>query len=129
MSADIQMKIDIRSAPRKIYDTLLDGKLFAAFTGGGDAEIDATEGGAFSCFGGRIVGRNIQLKPGQRIVQAWRTQNWPDGQFSIVRFELAKTNSGTTLTMDHSGVPDGQLEHLTQGWTAMYWDPLTKYLG
>ena len=128
MSSDIHLEIAINAPPKRIYDTLLDAKQFSAFTGGAPAVIEPTEGGAFSCFGGHIEGRNVELKPGKRIVQAWRAKTWSEGLYSIVRFELSKSASGTTLVMDHSGVPEAALEHMTAGWTKMYWDPLKKHL-
>jgi hypothetical protein len=38
-------------------------------------------------FGGDISGRNVELVPGRRAVQAWRSNAWPEGVYSIVRFE------------------------------------------
>src|ERR1700722_10041099 len=52
--------IDLKSDPQRIYAVLLDAKQFAAFTGA-PAEIDPKPGGAFSLFGGQIVGRNLEL--------------------------------------------------------------------
>ena len=81
--------INIKASPQRIYDALLDAKQFAAFTGR-PAEIDPKAGGAFSLFGGLIAGRNIELVPNQRIVQAWRPTHWAPGIYSIVKFELQR---------------------------------------
>src|SRR3954467_12166998 len=51
----IHQEIDFDAPPEKIYKILLDSKLFADFSGGGVADINPTEGGAISLFGGRIV--------------------------------------------------------------------------
>jgi activator of HSP90 ATPase len=67
----LHQEIDIQASPHRIYDVLLSSQQFAAFTGL-PAEIDPKPGGAFSMFGGLIVGRNVELVPNQRIVQAWR---------------------------------------------------------
>lgn len=128
MSADIHMEIIINSTPQRVYGVLLDSDQFSAFTNGAPAEIDPAEGGRFSCFGGQILGRTVELKPGERIVQAWRAKSWPEGLYSIVRFELTERGGATVLAMDHSGVPESELEHLTSGWTKMYWDPLKAHL-
>lgn len=126
--ASIHQEILLPASPARVSDMLLDSQQFSAFSGGGPAEIDAREGGAFSCFGGRIEGRTIELRPAKRIVQAWRVAGWPEGVYSIVRFELTADGAGTKLTMDHTGFPDGDREHLAAGWTKMYWDPLKKHL-
>lgn len=128
MASSIRQEIIIKASPKRIYDTLLDGKRFAEFTGGAPAAIASDAGGAFSCFNGMITGRNVELIPNQRIVQAWRAGNWPEGVYSIVRFELAAQGADTKLTLDHTGFPDGASEHLEGGWHKMYWDPLKKYL-
>ena len=128
MSNSIRQQVIIKASPRQVYDTLLDAKQFSAFTGGAPAEIDSNAGGAFSCFGGMITGRNVELVPNQRIVQAWRAGNWPEGVYSIVKFELDAQGSETRLTLDHSAFPEGNAEHLEGGWHKMYWEPLKKYL-
>jgi activator of HSP90 ATPase len=83
----------------------------------------------FSLFDGMIHGRQIEVVPGARLVQAWRVKMWDPGVFSLVRFTLTAEGAGTKLVLDHSGFPDGQQEHLAAGWGANYWEPLTKYLG
>jgi len=128
MSAPIHQEIVFHAAPKRVYDALLDARQFSQLTGGAPAEIEQEAGGSFSCFGGMISGRNIELKANQRIVQAWRAANWPEGVYSVVRFELAGEGAGTKLTFDQSGFPDGQREHLDGGWHKMYWEPLRKYL-
>jgi activator of HSP90 ATPase len=124
----IHQEVTFKANPKKVYDSLLDAKAFAAFTGA-PATIDANVGGAISGFGGMITGINVELVPGKRIVQAWRAGNWPEGIHSIVTFNLAPAGNGTKLTLDHSGAPDGSEEMLEGGWHKMYWEPLAKHLG
>jgi activator of HSP90 ATPase len=119
--------INIKASPQRIYDALLDAKQFAAFTGR-PAEIDPKAGGAFSLFGGLIAGRNIELVPNQRIVQAWRPTHWAPGIYSIVKFELQPQSSGTIVVLDHKGFPKGDFDSLDFGWHAHYWEPLKKFL-
>ena len=71
-------EVMVKTSPQHIYELLLDSKQFTALTGA-PAEIDPKAGGAFSMFGGLIVGRNIELVPNQRIVQAWRPSSWDPG--------------------------------------------------
>ena len=93
----------------RIYEALLDDKQFSELSGA-SARIHREAGGAFELLGGRITGRNIELVPNQRIVQAWRLQTWPAGVYSIVRFELTPTESGTRLVFDQTGFPLGEGE-------------------
>jgi activator of HSP90 ATPase len=124
----LHQEIELKAPPQRIYEILLDSKQFAAFTGM-PATIDTAAGGAFSMFGGMIVGRNVELIPSQRIVQAWRPTHWEPGVYSIVKFELKPQGSGTMLILDHTGYPEGEYDSLFKGWGLRYWDPLKKYLG
>jgi activator of HSP90 ATPase len=90
--------------------------------------ISADVGGAFSLFGGIIVGRHLELVPDMRLVQAWRVAYWAPGMYSIVRFDLVEQGAGTRIVFDHAGFPKGDADSLASGWKAHYWEPLAKYL-
>ena len=125
-SITIHQQIDFTASPQRVYEALLDAKQFAAFSGR-PAEINREAGGAFSHFKGHIIGRNVEFAPNQRIVQAWRVVTWPEGAYSIARFELKPQGSGTRLVLDHIGFPEGLHDHLAQGWEENYWSLLKKY--
>jgi activator of HSP90 ATPase len=125
--AVIHQEIDFNATPARIYEVLLDAKQFGAFSNQA-AEVQPREGEPFKLFGGRIEGRNIELVTNQRIVQAWRPASWPAGVYSIVRFELVARGSLTRIVFDHAGFPEQNREHLSEGWSRNYWDPLRKYL-
>jgi activator of HSP90 ATPase len=122
----IHQEIDLNASPQKVYEALLDSKQFTQFSGRA-AEINRELGGAFSLFKGHIIGRNIELVPNQRIVQGWRVVTWPEGAYSIARFELKTQGAGTHIVFDHIGFPQGLHDHLAQGWEENYWSPLKKY--
>jgi activator of HSP90 ATPase len=124
----LHQEVNFKASPHRIYDILLDSKQFTAFSGE-PAEISREVGGAFSMFGGKIVGRNIELAPDQRIVQAWRPASWDPGEYSIVKFELKPEGSQTKLVLDHAGFHEGDFGHFDSGWREHYWEPLAKYLG
>lgn len=126
MPKSIHQEVDLKAGPKRIYEAFMSSKEHGAFTGG-PAEIDASVGGAFSCHGGRVVGRNVELVPGRRIVQAWRGGDWPEGVYSIVKFELSENGGGTKLVMDHDGVPDSVYPQIEGGWPMIYWEPMKKY--
>jgi activator of HSP90 ATPase len=123
----LHQEIDIDAAPARIYAALLDSRQFAAFSGS-PAEISREAGGTFSMFGGRIVGRNVELVPDVRIVQAWRPADWEPGLYSMVRFEIGARGAQATVVLDHTGFPEGSFRHLNPGWYSHYWDPLRKFL-
>jgi activator of HSP90 ATPase len=117
---------DLKARPERVYGVLLGAKDFSALTGIA-AEIDANSGGAFSLFGGQVVGRNVDLVPNQRIVQAWRLTHWETGVYSIVKFELRGRGAETTMLLDHTGFPNGDADSLDAGWHLHYLSTLSKY--
>jgi len=124
----LHQEVDFKASPHRIYEILLDSKQFTAFSGE-PAEISPEAGGAFSMFGGKIVGRNVELVPDQRIVQAWRPAYWEPGVYTLVKFELKAEGTQTRIVLDHTGFPEGKFDSLTSGWKAHYWERLAKYLG
>jgi activator of HSP90 ATPase len=123
----IHQEIDYKTTPERIYQVLLDAKQFAACSGL-PAEIQPQAGGTFKLFDGQIEGRNVELLPNKRIVEAWRPASWPAGEYSIARFELVARGSGTRVILDHVGFSADKQEHLASGWQDHYWGPLHKYL-
>jgi activator of HSP90 ATPase len=123
--SNIHHEIKLPAAPARVYRSLVDSNTFAELTGA-PASGDATEGAAFSAFGGHITGRHVELVPNQRVVQAWRAKTWPEGLYSIARFELHADGKGTKLVFDHDGFPEDMTEHLAKGWQVNYWEKLAK---
>ena len=123
----IEQKVSINASAANVYKAITSSSEFSEVTGA-PAEIATVEGGAFSCFGGQIVGRHIQLIPNERIVQAWRVGMWPEGVYSVVRIDLEESGDATTLTLVHTGYPEDAAEHLEPGWHKMYWEPLKAHL-
>jgi len=136
----IHLETVFKASRKRVYDALTDANQFnkvtqlsAAVQSGmapatPAAEIANAPGGAFSFFGGYVTGRNVELAPNERIVQAWRAGSWPPGIYSIARFELVEQGTDTKMVFDHTGFPKGEAEHLVEGWKTNYWAPLSKFL-
>lgn len=129
-----------QASRKRVYEALTDPQQFdkvmrlsaamrSMATGTKPAEINRNVGGTFLIFGGYVSGRQIELVPNERIVQAWRPQTWQAGDYSIVKFELVEQGAATKILFDHRGFPDGTGEHLAAGWKENYWEPLREYLG
>jgi activator of HSP90 ATPase len=125
-SATIHQEDDFAAPPHRVYAALLDEKQFAAMSGA-PAKLGSNEGEAFSLFGGAIVGRNLELVPDRRIVQAWRDADWRPGLYSIARFELSAAGQGTHLVFNQEGYPLSDYASLVSGWHSHYWEPMKKY--
>jgi uncharacterized protein YndB with AHSA1/START domain len=136
----IHQEVTFKATRKSIYDALTDAKQFEQVVRLSDAmktrmppnspstRISTESGGTFSTYGGLIVDMQIELVPNERIVQAWRPAYGKPGASSIVKFVLADTDSGTKLSLDHRGFPDGDGQSLLDGWNKNYWEPLQKLL-
>lgn len=122
----INQRVTFKASPEAVYKALTLAAEFGKVTGA-PADIENVNGGAFSCFGGQVTGRQIELVPNKRIVQAWRVGPWDEGVYSIVKFDISASGDSTTVDLAHAGFPDGGEAHLDAGWHKMYWDPLTAY--
>ena len=125
----IREEITVPVPCARVFETLTRSEKFSELTGGAPAEIDGASGGAFSVFGGAIHGRNVECTAGERVVQAWRVKAWERGLYSIVRFELRAEGSGTRVSLEHTGYPEAQREHLASGWKTNYLDPMRRLFG
>jgi activator of HSP90 ATPase len=123
----IRQKEFIPAKPVEIYDALLNEQKHSAFTGA-RATCDRRVGGKFTAWDGYISGRNVKLENGRRIVQEWKTTEWPDGcKPSRLEFTFKPKGEGTVVTMVQKDVPSVQAGNYRRGWTDYYWMPLKKY--
>jgi activator of HSP90 ATPase len=127
----IHQEVVVKASPSRVYQALIDPKQFSKVTDfvlpGASTSINPEIGGDFSLFGGLILGRHIEMIPGQRLVQAWREKDWEPGAYSTVRFQLIEQGSATRIVFDHRGFPPGNADHLAPGWKSHYWVPLQKF--
>jgi activator of HSP90 ATPase len=136
-AAAIHQEVEFGASAARIYHALTDPKLFEELVilsgamqsmalASAPTQITDQPGAAFSLFGGYITGRNVELEPDKRIVQAWRAGSWPPHIYSIASFELIDHPGGCRLVFDHRGFPSEAADSLAKGWQAHYWAPLAK---
>jgi len=110
-----------------VYSAWLDGQAHTAMTGGA-ATCEARVGGRFTAWDDYIEGENLELEAPHRIVQAWRSSEFPsNAPASRLEVLLKATEGGTQLTLRHSGIPAGQGASYEQGWVDHYLEPMRVY--
>lgn len=127
----IHLQVTVEAAPEQVYEALTNGEKFAAATGM-PARVGHREGEPFALFGGRIEGRQVELVPGERVVQVWRCggehpEPWEPGVYSVVRFALEPEGEATRVVIDHIGIPPEQEGRIESGYPTFYGDPLVRY--
>ena len=127
MAEKIELSVTFNVNARTVYEAWLDSEEHAAFTGG-DAFVVAGVGGEFNIWDGYITGRTLELEPNSRIVQAWRTTDFPeDAPDSKLEVRLEDIDGGSKLTLVHTDIPDGQGDDYKDGWKQYYFEPMEQY--
>ena len=127
MSDSFEISTVLPATPQRVYAAWLDSDQHAAMTGGA-AQIDPSIRGLHSEWDGYITGRTLELEPQRRIVQAWRTSEFPpDSPDSRLEVRLEAVEGGTQLTLTHSHIPTGQGKSYESGWVENYFDPMKRY--
>lgn len=117
----------IPASPEEIYQAWLDSLAHSEMTGGA-AQMSEQIGAEVSAWDGYIRGRNLELVPGERIVQSWRTSEFADEHGdSVITILLQEADEGTLLTLEHSNVPDEQRSYEETGWQENYFEPMVAY--
>lgn len=107
----------------------MDERIHASFTAA-PAHIEDREGTRFRLFDDYIVGENVVLEKGKKIVQKWRAveSNWPDTHYSEVVYIFTPQADGCLLDFYHNEIPEALFDQITKGWEENYWEPLKFYL-
>ena len=110
-----------------LYNAWLDSEKHSSFTGA-LAAVEAKIDSYFTAWGGYITGKTIELDPGKRILQHWRTSDFPaDAENSVLELTFEETDNGCLLTLRHSNIPDGQGSQYEKGWDTHYFVPMKMY--
>ncbi len=129
MTESFTISAYIPATPLQVYQAWLDSREHAAITGS-KAEVEPGIGGAFTAWDGYIRGRTLELAEGQRILQSWRTTEFPLGsEDSLLELLLEEAPGGTRVVLRHSGIPEGQGASYQSGWGDNYFEPMKRYFG
>jgi uncharacterized protein YndB with AHSA1/START domain len=127
MAYTFTLTTTIPALPREIYEAWLDSRGHSEMTGGA-ARMSAEVGAEVSAWDGYISGRNLELIPGERIVQSWRTSEFGDRhEDSVITIVLQEMGAGTLLTLEHRNVPDEHRSYEEGGWQSHYFEPMMAY--
>lgn len=121
----LRQTIRFKASPRAVYEMLMDSRKHESLSGQ-KARISRRVGGAFTAWGGHLTGFNLVLRPGKRIVQAWRATGWWPDHYSLAIFDLRKDPEGTELRFTQIGIPPNRYSGHYRGWIETYWTPMKE---
>ena len=117
----------ISASPAQIYKAWLSTSGHTGMTGS-PAVVESKVKGKFTAWDGYISGEILELQPHRRIVQAWRTTEFPPASpDSRVEIILEPDPGGTKITITHSNIPEGQADDYKQGWHDFYFEPMKHF--
>jgi activator of HSP90 ATPase len=113
--------------PEILYNAWLDSRIHTEMSGA-DSQIDPEPNGSFNIWNGYITGTTLELVKNRKIVQKWRTTDFPLGSdHSVIEIVFKTTPSGTKLMLWHYNIPDGQGKDYKDGWKQYYFKPMKEY--
>lgn len=125
MAERITVSREIPARAERIFNAWLSGEEHGKMTG---STATCEEDGSFTAWDGYISGRTIDQVPNEKIVQSWRTTEFPEGApDSKLTITLTPVEGGTSVTIVHDNIPNGQGAGYESGWSEHYFDPMTKY--
>lgn len=127
-TSTIKQTATIPASPQEVYDALMTSSGHTKFTGE-KAVIGKKAGDSYSAYGGYISGKNVELIPGEKIVQTWiaMEEQWPEGHESLITFKLSAKGKNTLITFTHENIPEVIARNFVTGWKDYYWTPLKMY--
>ena len=129
MKNEFTLIVTVHATAETIYKAWLSTEGHSAITGS-PAKVDGTVDGDFAAWDGYIQGMFLELEPNRRILQAWRTAEFPsEAEDSLVEILLEEELGKTKLTLKHWNIPDGQAESYKTGWEDFYFKPMKVYFG
>lgn len=123
----IEMSWIVAARPKEVYDCWLSSDGHASMTGGA-ADIDGCVGGEFSAWDGYISGVTKKLERNKRIVQTWRTVDFPKRTpDSRIDVQLRAFKGQTQVFLRHTKLRRGDGAKYTVGWYTFYLNPMMAY--
>jgi activator of HSP90 ATPase len=114
----------INATPEEVFSAIINPFTIELWSGY-PAQMEAKEGKEFSIFDGDIVGRNLKVIENRQLIQEWYFGDRQEE--SIVTIDLKPHQLGTKVTLEHTNVPDNELEDFQEGWTVYYWGAIKEF--
>ena len=129
MAYDLTLTYILSAPPMRVMELLTDTALIRRWSGG-EAILEASEGGAFGMFDGWVFGKVVKVAPNE-LVYTWKTTDWDEAATpSLVTFQLQPSQEqGTKVTLQHTGFPnENEMSEHKTGWSDYFFEPLEDYI-
>ena len=125
--SDLQLYVDLAAEPIVVYDCWLHSVHPGTFTEA-FASIDPRTDGKYKLWGGVVTGHFISLDRPRKVIQSWRTSEFPSYQASsTVTLDFKPHKGETRLLITHEQIPQKLLEQFRYGWEEFYFPRMQFY--
>jgi len=127
MTDSIKLSATIPADAKTLYSAWLDSEKHSAFTNS-EVKIERKVGSSFTAGDGYISGTNELLHMNKRIVQKWRSTDFPEeSEDSLVEITFEKVEKGTKVIINHTNLPEGTGKDYRKAWKDNYFKPMKEY--
>ncbi len=124
---NVHQEVLIKAPVGAVYDMIMNPRKHARLSGH-KAIVSSRGGSKFSVWGGGLHGFTLVAVRNKQIVQAWRSEEWPQYHYTIASYSFQKSGNGTKLVFDQCGVPAKSYRDISNGWRTYYWSPMKRLL-
>lgn len=128
MAFDLHLEFWLSGKPSRVMQLLTDPVLIRKWSGE-EGVAEPRVGGRFEMFDGWVTG-TVQKATTEELSVTWLPENWPKGaEPSVVNFILKARDGGTTVYVDHTGLPtEAERDSHKTGWADFYFDPMEDFI-
>jgi len=114
----------INAEPSDVYAALTNPFTIELWSGY-PAKMSTEPGSEFSLWEGDIEGKNLEFIPDRKIVQEWYFGDQQEK--SIVTINIFPDRDDSSVTVEHSNIPDDEFKNISEGWKEHYFDAITNF--
>jgi activator of HSP90 ATPase len=114
----------IAAEPSDVYAAITNPYTIELWTGY-PAVMSEEPGSEFSLWDGDITGKNIEFIKDKKVVQQWYFGDQPER--SIVTITIYPDRDKSSVTVEHTNIPDGEFEGISEGWKEYYFDAINDF--
>lgn len=114
----------INAEPSDVYSALTNQFTIELWSGH-PAQMSTEPGSDFSLWDGDITGKNLEFVQDKKIVQEWYFGDQTDK--SIVTISIFPDRNDSSVTIEHTNIPDNDFSDIAEGWKEYYIDSINSF--
>lgn len=114
----------INAEPSDVYSALTNPYTIELWSGY-PAEMSTEPGSEFSLWEGDITGKNIEFIQDKKLVQEWYFGE--QSEKSIVTITIFPDKDNSSVTVEHTNIPDEEFDSIAEGWREYYIGAITSF--